>query len=246
MNKQIICPIAITTLSLSTIWSQTTGPSPQSPPQITVSGSAEIKVAPDEVHLSVGVETRSEKLDEGKRQNDERVGKVLQFLKGQGIKEKDIQTDFVSVEPNYESKISRSEAAVYVIRKTIGVRLTDIAKFDGVLTGLLANGVNHVGGIDFRTSELRKHRDAARAMAVRAAREKADTLASELGVKRGRVYSVNATEGGGWWSWESRGGVGMAQNVSQNAGGPSEDTQGTLSVGQISVSATVNVSFLIE
>ena len=28
------------------------------PPQISVTGSAEVKVAPDEIHLSVGVETR--------------------------------------------------------------------------------------------------------------------------------------------------------------------------------------------
>jgi uncharacterized protein len=239
MKRQFIATIAATAFSLSSTWSQTTAP----PPQITVSGSAEMKVAPDEIHLSVGVETRSDKLDDAKRQNDDRVAKVLQFLKGQGIKEKDMQTDFMTLEPNYDSKVSRSEAAVYVVRKTIGVRLTDVTKFDGVLTGLVTNGVNHVNGIDFRTSELRKHRDAMRAMAIRAAREKADALASELGVKRGKVYSINATEGGGYWS--ARGGAAY-QNVVQNAGAAPAEAEGTLSIGQISVTATVNVSFLIE
>jgi hypothetical protein len=38
----------------------------------------------------------------------------------------------------------------------------------------------------------------------------------------------------------------MAQNVVQNLGGPSEAEDGTLAIGQISVSASVNVSFLIE
>jgi len=240
MKKQFIATIAATAFSLSSTWSQTIAPPP---PQITVSGFAEVKVAPDEIHLSVGVETRSDKLDDAKRQNDDRVAKVLQFLKGQGIKEKDVQTDFMNVEPNYDSKVSRSEATVYVVRKTIGVRLTDVTKFDAVLAGLLTNGVNHVNGIDFRTSELRKHRDAARAMAIRAAREKADALAAELSVRRGKVYSINATEGGGWWSSRS---AGMSQNVVQNAGGGSAESEGTLSIGQISVMATVNVSFLIE
>ena len=240
MKKQFIATIAATAFSLSSTWSQTTAPPP---PQITVSGFAEVKVAPDEIHFSVGVETRSDKLDDAKRQNDDRVAKVLQFLKGQGIKEKDVQTDFMNVEPNYDSKVSRSEATVYVVRKTIGVRLTDVTKFDAVLAGLLTNGVNHVNGIDFRTSELRKHRDAARAMAIRAAREKADALAAELSVRRGKVYSINATEGGGWWSSRS---AGMSQNVVQNAGGGSAESEGTLSIGQISVMATVNVSFLIE
>src|SRR2546428_4176942 len=239
MKKQFIATIAATAFSLSSTWSQTTAPPP---PQITVSGFAEVKVAPDEIHFSVGVETRSDKLDDAKRQNDDRVAKVLQFLKGQGIKEKDVQTDFMNVEPNYDSKVSRSEATVYVVRKTIGVRLTDVTKFDAVLTGLLTNGVNRVNGIDFRTSELRKHRDAARAMAIRAAREKADALAAELSVRRGKVYSINATEGGGWWSSRS---AGMSQNVVQNAGGGSAESEGTLSIGQIRVMATGNVSFLI-
>ena len=76
-------------------------------------------------------------------------------------------------------------------------------------------------------------------------------VASELGVKRGKVYSINANDWGGWWSssgnyWGGRGGGGMFQNAVQNVGLPSEVTDGTLSIGQISVSASVNVSFLIE
>ena len=107
-------------------------------------------------------------------------------------------------------------------------------------------------GIEFRTSQLRKHRDTARAMAVRAAREKADALASELGVKRGKVYNINASEWGGWWSssssyWGGRYGGGMYQNAVQNVSSAApESADSTLSVGQINVSATVNVSFLIE
>ena len=211
------------------------------PPVITVSGTADVKVVPDEVHLNLAIETRSDKLEDAKRQNDERIGKVLQFLKGQGIKDKDVQTDFMTVEPLYDSKISRSEVVTYLVRKTIGARLTDISKFDAVLTGLLENGVNQLSGIEFSTSSLRKHRDEARAMAIRAAREKADALAAELGVKRGKAYNITSIEGGGWSSAR-----GMMQNVNAGASGGSAGTGGTLAVGQISVTATVNVSFLIE
>ena len=49
----------------------------------------------------------------------------------------------------------------YVVQKSIGIRITSVALFESVLTGLLTNGVNYVHGIEFRTSELRKHRDAA-------------------------------------------------------------------------------------
>ncbi len=179
----------------------------------------------------------------------------MKFLKRIGIEDKDVQTDFVGIEPTYESNYSSSSSKtkplLYTVQKGIGIRLRKVGGFETVLTGLLTNGVNYVHGIDFRTSQLRKHRDTARQMAIHAAREKAEALAAELGVKRGKVYRINENSWGGWWSWSgnswrSRAGGGMVQNSAQVAGGGPETTDATLSIGQISVSATVNVSFLIE
>ena len=54
MKTRLALAIAIVALPLTRAFPQTTTP----PPQISVSGSAEVKVAPDEVYLRVGVETR--------------------------------------------------------------------------------------------------------------------------------------------------------------------------------------------
>jgi len=244
MKTRLILALTVLALSALPAFSQ------QEPPLISVSGSAEVKVAPDEIYLRLGVETRDAILDMAKKQNDERVSKALAFLKSKGVADKDVQTDFISIDPTYNDESSR-RVAVYAVRRSIEVRLTDTKGFEAILTGLLNSGVNNVEGMELRTSELRKHRDTARAMAIRAAREKADALAAELGVKRGKVYAVNANEWGGLWSsasgWNSRGYAGlMNQNVAQNAGPPAEAGNGTLSLGQISVSASVQVSFLIE
>jgi uncharacterized protein YggE len=198
----------------------------------------------------VGVETRQENLGEATRQNDQRVANVLHFLKTSGLKDKDVQTDFISVEPMYKDNISWIQPMAYLARKSIEMRLTNVASFEGVLKGLLTNGVNQVHGIEFRTSQLRKHRDQARKLAIQAAKEKAEALAVECGVKCGRVYTINANDGGG--SWSISGGYGggprgyMAQNTIQNFGGVSDMTGDTFSVGQISVTASVNVVFLLE
>jgi uncharacterized protein YggE len=225
---------------------------PTPPPMISVSGSSEVKVAPDEIDLRVGVETRNEKLDDAKRENDERVSRALAFLKASSVEKKDVQTDFISIEPNYNERVSKTRTDIYVVRKAIAIRLRKVDSFESILTGLLSNGVTTVQGVAFRTSELRKYRDKARAMAIQAAREKADAMAEALGVKRGKVYSICANDAGGWWMsgsgyWGMSGG-GMIQNAFnsvQNAGAAgSED--GALSVGQISVSASVNVAFQIE
>ena len=221
------------------------------PPVISVSGSAEVKVVPDEIYLRLGIETRHANLEDAKKQNDERVSKAIDFLKSSNIKSKDIQTDFISIEPTYDTEVSLTKPVAYIVRKSIEVKLTEIDRFEKVLSGLVTNGITNVHGIEFRTSQLRKHRDTARAMAIRAAKEKADALAGELGVKRGKVHSVNANDWGGWFSasgsyWGRGYGGGMMQNAVQEAGPSGDSDESGLSVGQISVSATVNVSFVIE
>jgi uncharacterized protein YggE len=252
MKTRFLLSLAVATLPFTSAFPQMM---PQ-PPQINVSGSAEVKVAPDGIRLSVGVETRDENLDMARRQNDERIAGALAFLKGGGVKDKDVQTDFISVEPDYNYNSSHVKPVAYIVRKSIEIRVTAITNFEGLVTGLLTNGVNYVHGIDFRTSQLRKYRDQARELAIKAAKEKADAMASALGVKRGKVYNINVNGwSGGWGGYQNRWGVqwaanGQVNNV-QNLGALSDvanaDTAGeTFSVGEISVSATVNVSFLIE
>lgn len=247
MKTRLILAIALIALPLAPAFAE---------PQINVSGSAEVKVAPDEIRLSVGVETRDENLDVARRQNDERVSSALAFLKGSGVKDKDVQTDFISVEPDYNYNSSHVKPVAYIVRKSIEIRVTAITNFEGIVTGLLTNGVNYVHGIDFRTSQLRKYRDQARELAIKAAREKADAMASALGVKRGKVSNISVNDwSGGWGGYGGRWGAqwgfnGQVNNV-QNLGTLSDvagaDTTGeTFSAGEISVSATVNVSFLIE
>jgi hypothetical protein len=85
------------------------------------------------------------------------------------------------------------------VRKTLIITLNDITKFDDVLSGALLAGANYVHGIEFRTTELRKYRDQARAMAIKAAREKADALAAELGLEVTKALSISES-GVGWFS----------------------------------------------
>ena len=219
------------------------------PPQITVSGSAEVRVAPDEILLSVGVETRQADLNEAVRHHDARMADALAFLKSAGVPDKDVQTDYISVQPDYDHNVSRVNPVAYIVRKSIGVRINSVTNFPTLLTGLLNHGVNQVHDVDFRTTQLRQHRDQARAMAIRAAREKADALVGELGMIRGAPINISAQDSSGWWSggyWGGRG-ANMFNNV-QNVVALSDSIGAgeTLALGQISVTASVNVSFLIH
>lgn len=225
----------------------------QPPPQITISGSADVKVAPDKVNIRVGVETRNEILDQAVRQNDEHMKSALSFLKSSSVPAKDIQTDFMEVTPEYGNDSWRAKPVIYIVRKSIEINLTNVTSLEAIMTGLLSNGVDHVHAVEFRTTQLRKYRDQARALAVQAAKEKADALCAELGVKRGKPLNINANDWGGvgefygYWGGRSFGGYTANSQVSvQSPEGPSDSTSDTLSLGQVRVSASVTVSFAIE
>ncbi len=218
------------------------------PRLITVNGNAEIKVVPDEVIITLGVETWDEDLTKAKNDNNRIVAKILETAKKKGIEEKHIQTDHISIEPRYRDQWEHRTFIGYFVRKTVVVTLRDVSKFEPLLSSFLEAGANYVHGVQFRTTELRKHRDKARSMAIKAAREKAEALAGELGQKVGLPYSIGEgySNWGYWTGWGSRYGGMMMQNVIQQAGDSSAGGEGSIAPGQISVTANVTVSFELE
>jgi uncharacterized protein YggE len=142
--------------------------------QLSVTGDADVQVVLDRVRLSVGVESRDKLLPQARAHDDAAVKSVLAALRGMGIASGDIQTDFIRVDMRY---VGGDGAAVdyYTVEKTIAVTLREVPRFEDVLNGTLDAGANHVCDVEFMTSELRKYRDQARAMAAKAALEKAVT-----------------------------------------------------------------------
>lgn len=223
---------------------------PEAPPrQITVTGEAVVQVVPDEVVLTLGVESNQKTLAAARRQNEEAVRSLLAVTDAAGISRKQVQTDHVSIEPRYDSSRYDQRIVVgYTVRRNVVVTLRDVAGFDALLANALEAGANHVHGIQFRTSQLRRHRDKARALAIEAAREKAAAMAGGLGMGIGRPSTI--TEGHlGWWSSYNSGWGGnrysqMTQNVMQAPEPESAPPQGdTMAPGTIAITARVTVVF---
>jgi uncharacterized protein YggE len=220
-------------------------------PTIDVQGSADVKVVPDQVFIIFGIETSELNLTVAKSMNDERVKKLLTTTRDMNIDPKYVQTDFISIEP-WEHDLRDGKQTVrveYRVRKNIAVTLSDIAKFEELLSRALEGGVNHVHGIQFRTTDLRKHRDHAREMAIQAAREKALLLAGKLGRQVGPAVRISEYSGGwyspySWWGGQGYGSNAMSQVSSQ--AGEASSSEGTIALGQITVTANVSVSFALQ
>ncbi|HYP52847.1 MAG TPA: SIMPL domain-containing protein [Pyrinomonadaceae bacterium] len=214
------------------------------PRLITVTGEAEVRVVPDEVVFDVAVQTFHKDLRTAKSQTDERLKRLIELTRRYNIAERDVQTDYVKVEPRYRGNNEARALVGYSVRKDLVFKLRDVSRAEGLLSELLEADITRINSIRFQTSQPRKYRDEARALAIRAAREKAVALTAEIGQGIGRAYSIveDPPDAGPRQS--------MYANITSNAisvsGDSSSDTDGTLALGQITVSARVLVRFELQ
>lgn len=214
---------------------------------IMVSGSADVRVIPDQVVLTVGVETWDESILQAKADNDSRTQNVLALAEPFGIEPQYVKADYITVEPRYDNYNTNNPGVIvgYFVRKTIVMTLKDTARFEELLTEVLNAGANYIYDAEFQTTELRKHRDEARSLALKAAREKGEAMAAELGETIGRPITIQENTGG-WFSsyrWGGSGFSNVSQNVIQESGGAAPEIEGAFAPGQIVVSASVTVTF---
>jgi len=203
---------------------------------ITVTGTAEIKVAPDEAILTVGVESRDRDLTVAKSQNDVQIKRALKVTHDAGVDAKDVQTSALDMGPKY-SEVRSPQLLGYEVAQKITITLRDLSKYEDLMTKLLQAGVNRVEGIQFVVTQDRKYKDEARTKALRAAREKAVAMAAELGQSVGKPWTIEEQP--------------TDYVFSSNAGAQSsrlsfETDEAAIATGEVTVRATIQVSFELQ
>lgn len=213
---------------------------------ISVTGEAVVKVEPDMVIVTFGVETFDNEIVAAKEQNQAIVQKAYAAIRELGIEQSAIQTDHISIEPRYkDSSYERGSINGYFVRNTVAVTLKEPNKLEDLLTNLLQTGITSVHNVDFQVSELKPHREHARELALLAAKEKAEKMTAALGQTLGRPTQIVENQNN-WWmnGWGGRYSA-MSQNVVQNAApaGGEGETGDSVALGKISVRANVSVTF---
>ncbi|MEO0557274.1 MAG: SIMPL domain-containing protein [Bacteroidota bacterium] len=207
---------------------------------ISVSGEAEILVIPDEVILQLEVETRDADLRTATDSNQATIDAVAAVAMRYGVPAQRIQTERIDLRPEYSSRRREDGVSVQVLveyraSRAINVTLRDLDVFDDLMRDAIGAGVNRINGVEYRTTDLRNHRDNARMQAIDAAREKAEALAGRLGQTLGQPLTISEA---GFASTFGR--VAYSQNViSEAPAGAGVST----SPGQISIRANVSVVF---
>ena len=208
---------------------------PKLVPQISVSGEGKIKAIPDQVFISIAVETKGTNATDVKKQNDTTIEKVLQFITKFKVPKSDVQTKSVSLNPQYDYEKKKRN---YNATQTIEILLKNISQYDALMEGLVDAGINRINSVEFKTSKLTEYQSEARKLAMKEAKSKAEDYVSVLGQKVGKAITITDNT----QNYYPQPMYAMKTMAMDQAESPRE----TLAIGEINISATVNVSFLLE
>jgi hypothetical protein len=220
---------------------------------VQASGTAVVNVAPDRALIQLGVQSNGRSPKEVQARNAAAINQVIKAVKALGVEARDIKTDWYVIEPLYEDYDSLVIKG-YRIHNVVAITMRDVGKTSEVIAAAFQAGANQVVDVEFYTSELRKYRDQAREMAVKAASEKAKALANTAGADSDCVLTINENtwsyfNGWGWWYGGNNQNLWMqntVQNAAPNAGNGGSGEGDPVSTGQISVRAEVSVTYTLK
>jgi len=227
MKKIILLLTSI--LSVLTMQAQETKPFPQ----INVNGTSEIKIVPNYAIITIGVDTKNDKAEVAKTENDVVMAKMLKTIKKFKIEDKHYQTQRINLFKNrdYEKKKD-----YYQANQTVKIELYDLDKYDNLVNALITDGANSLQGVEYKSTETEKYQSELRKKAVLDAKKKAEDFASALHQNVGKpiVISDNSQQ------------VYMPRTYAMKANMEMADGNSidpTIAIGEIVLNANVSISF---
>lgn len=219
-------------------WGKSIESRDHTPTVISVSGEGKAYAAPDIGEVTLGVQTgRQGSAKEAMRILTERMNAVMDAVKAQGVAEKDIKTEQLSLNPAYDWKEGTQIARGFEASQMLRVKVRDLDKVSEVLTAATNAGANQSGGVSFTIDKPEAIRAQARQEAIAQAQEKAVTLAKQLRMKLGRIRSFD--EGGG-------GRPPMPMMMAKGLGGAMDMAEESLPVPAGEQEVLVNVNLVYE
>ncbi len=196
--------------------------SPTASRSFSVTGEGEIQASPDIAEFSFSVLTQGgSDLTALQTQNTTKVNGAIEYLKTQGIDQKDIKTSGYNVNPRYQyypcngtSICPPATITGYEVSQTVEVKVRDFSKVGPLLSGVVKSGANSVSGLVFRQEDAASAQNEARKEAIAEAKSQAKEIAKAGGFRLGKLISIE--EAGGYmpmYSYGRGGAMDMAESA---------------------------------
>ena len=168
-------------------------------PVLTVAGTGEARVAPDEATVRLGVFAQEPTARAAQDAVNRTANAILEAIRRLGVPADQIQTQDLSLSPVYaqgrpEGENQEPRIVGYQATNTVAVRLDKLEQIGPAIDAGLAAGANRLDGVVFGLRNDAAAQAEALTRAVEAATAKARTLARALRVRLVRI--VDVAEGG--------------------------------------------------
>ncbi len=172
---------------------------------ISVTGEGEVIAVSDIATLTVNLNKEGKTAKEAQELLNESISKTLTFLKDKSIADKDVKSEYGGLSPkySYEQPVCYTypcptkdpKIIGYTATQTVTIKIREVDSASEVRTGLAEIGITDINGPTFSIDDEEAFKDEARSKAIADAREKAQVLANDLGVKLGKVVSFGENNG---------------------------------------------------
>lgn len=161
---------------------------------LTAHGHAELKIKPNVAYITVSVTTEARDQSAAVTSNATRSTNLIAALKQQGITSADLETQFYTVEPQYDYNTSPPISVGYQVTNSIQVTEHDLTKVGQILDTAARNGSTSASGVRFDIADHQKYQGEAIVAAVADARSRADLMAGAAGVSLVRLVSLTDSQ----------------------------------------------------
>jgi uncharacterized protein YggE len=160
--------------------------------RITVTGTGKVSGVPNQLMLSMGVQTSAASVAGALRQANQAVRSITAVLTRSGVKASDIQTSGLSIQPNYSSS---GAPKGYGVSEQLSVTLNSLSSAGSQISEAARAGGNAtvIDGVSMNLSDTGALLASARARAVADAKAKAAAYARALRLPLGPVVSMTET-----------------------------------------------------
>lgn len=219
------------------------------PTSISVTGTGEATAVPNTGQFSFSVLAEAKAAAEAQAASAEKMNSILGYLKEQGVEEKDVKTENYNLNPKYRYEAAPCAVGMYCppgnqvadgfeVSQTVTVKVRDTAKAGSLVAGIGDKGATNISGLSFVVDDTSAVKAEARKAAIADAKQQADELAKQLGVRIVRLTSYYENEGGYPMPYAEK-----AMSVADGMGGA---TPPAMPVGENTTRVQVNVSYEVE
>lgn len=208
---------------------------------ISVSGDGRAFAVPDVAEISVGVQTgRQPTAAKAMEKLKTSMDTVIAAIEKAGVAKKDIRTENFWLNPVYDYREGEQVPRGFEANQSVRVKVRNLDKVSDVLGAATAAGANQAGSVNFTVDEPEGVRAQARAEAIKEAKEKAQLLADQLGVRLKKIVGFGEGYGGMPPVYMERSAYGMG-------GGGADMAQSVpLPPGEQEVMVNVNITYEVE